>query len=200
VVFDRSGDEQRPFWLEHFSPRPTVYATAGTAVNKTLGLLETFVAALRDEPLNMILTIGRDRDPAEFGALPENVHVERYIPQSLVLSACDLVLSHCGSGTMYAALDRGLPMVNVPIGMDQLENAARCTALGLGVTVEASALGVDGIRAAVREVLADSAYRERAQRMQRDMHALPGPDEVVALLERLAAEKRPYAPSAVAQS
>jgi MGT family glycosyltransferase len=170
-----------------------VYATAGTSVNRTPGLLESFAAALRDEPINVILTIGRDRDPAEFGALPDNVHVERYIPQSLVLSACDAVLSHCGSGTMYAALDSGLPMVNVPMGMDQFENAARCAALRLGVTVESSALSDDAVRAAVREILANPSYRDNAQRVQRDMHALPGPGDVVALLERLAVEKRPYA-------
>jgi UDP:flavonoid glycosyltransferase YjiC (YdhE family) len=197
VVFDRSGEEQAPVWLRDLPRRPTVYATAGTTVNRTPGLLETFVAALADEPINAIVTIGRDRDPAEFGLLPENVHLERYIPQSLVLPICDLVLSHCGSGTMYAALDHGLPMVSVPIGMDQLENADRCAALQLGVTVQFSALSADAIRGAVRQVVADPSYRERAQRMQRDMHALPGPGEVVPLLERLAVEKRPYTRAAV---
>jgi UDP:flavonoid glycosyltransferase YjiC (YdhE family) len=191
VVFDRSGAEQRPAWLDYLPAGRTVYATAGTMVNKTPGLLEAFVAALCAEPVNVIVTTGRDRDPADFGPLPENVHIERYIPQSLVLPACDVVLSHCGSGTMYAALDHGLPMVNVPIGMDQPDNAARCAALGLGVTVEWPAPSVDAIRAAVGEVLAEPAYRQNAQRIQHDMHALPGPDEVVALLERLAVEKQP---------
>src|SRR5207253_11204768 len=56
VVFDRSGDEQRPEWLAELPAGPTVYATAGTAVNRTPGLLESFLAALRDEPVNLILT------------------------------------------------------------------------------------------------------------------------------------------------
>src|SRR5215471_19606892 len=101
--------------------------------------------------------------------------------------------------TRYAALDGGLPMVNVPIGMDQLENAGRCAALGLGVTEEFPDLSVDAIRAAVREVLGDAKYRENAQRMQREMQALPAPSDVVALLERQAAEQRPYAEAVVAQ-
>jgi UDP:flavonoid glycosyltransferase YjiC (YdhE family) len=199
VVFDRSGEEGLPVWLPELPSRPTVYATAGTAVNRTAGLLETFSAALADEPINAILTIGRDREPSEFVGLPHNVHVERYIPQSLVLSACDLVVSHCGSGTMYATLDSGLPMVNVPIGMDQLENAARCAALGLGVTVEFSDMSVEAIRGAVRDVLGDPKYRENARRMQREMQALPAPSDVVALLERLAGEQRPYAQALAAQ-
>jgi UDP:flavonoid glycosyltransferase YjiC (YdhE family) len=52
---------------------------------------------------------------------------------------------------MYAALDNGLPMNNVPIGMDQLENVARCAALRLGLRLESSALSVDALPAAVRE-------------------------------------------------
>jgi UDP:flavonoid glycosyltransferase YjiC (YdhE family) len=197
VVFDQSGGEQRPDWLTDLPAGPTLYATAGTAVNRTPGLVESFLAALRDEPVTLILTIGRDRGPAEFGPGPQpgRVHIERYLPQSLVLSACDLVLSHCGSGTMYAALDHGLSMVNVPVGMDQLENAARCASLKLGLTVDASARMDGAIRDAVREVLADPGYRTNAQRVQQEMQALPAPSDVVAIFERLAGDKQPFAGS-----
>ncbi len=194
IVFDRSGAEQRPDWLAGPGPAPTVYATAGTSsVNRTPGLLESFLAALRDEPVNVILTVGRDRDPAEFGPRPAHVHIERYLPQSLVLDACDLVLSHCGAGTMYGALDHGLPMVNVPVGMDQPENAARCARLGFGLTVDPTTRSPETIRDAVRAVLADPVYRANARRAPQEMHALPGPGEVVAVLERLASHKQPVA-------
>ena len=91
-----------------------MYATLGTGFNKTPGLLEG-IAALRDEPINLTLTVGRDRDPAAFGPQPPNVHVERHVPQSMAFDACDLVVSHCGTRTMLATLDHGLPMVNIPI-------------------------------------------------------------------------------------
>jgi UDP:flavonoid glycosyltransferase YjiC (YdhE family) len=190
VVFDQSGKEERPEWLAALPPVPTVCATAGTTVNKTPGLLESFLDALRDEPINVILTIGRDRDPDDFASHAANVHVERYIPLSMVLPACDLLLSHCGSGTMYAAMDHGLPMVNVPIGMDQPENADRCARLKLGLTIDASVRTPASIRAAVRQVLGDPGFRTNAQRLQRDMHALPLPGEVVPILECLARDKR----------
>jgi UDP:flavonoid glycosyltransferase YjiC (YdhE family) len=67
------------------------------------------------------------------------------------------------------------------------------------VTGEFSDLSVDAIRAAVREVLGDAKYRENAQRMEREVRALPAPSDVVALLERLAAEQRPYAEPLAAQ-
>jgi UDP:flavonoid glycosyltransferase YjiC (YdhE family) len=92
---------------------------------------------------------------------------------------------------MYAALDNGLPMVNVPVGMDQPENAARCAQLHLGVTVAHDARTAESIRAAVRKVLTDSRYRTNAERMQAAMHARPPPSEIVSLLEELARERRP---------
>jgi MGT family glycosyltransferase len=195
VVFDQSGHEQRPDWLNDAVSGATVFATAGTQVNKTPGLLESFLAALRDEPVTLILTIGRDRDPAEFGPQPDHVHIEPYIPESLVLNGCDLVLSHCGSGTLYAALDNGLPMVNVPIGMDQFENAADCERLRVGLTVDPTMRTAEAIRSAVRQVLADPSYRSNAQHVQQEIQALPGPSEVVSVLERLARDKQSFAGS-----
>jgi MGT family glycosyltransferase len=185
VVFDQSGREAPPDWLDDLTAHPTVYATAGTGFNRTPGLLESFFAALRDEPINLILTVGRDRDPASFGRQPSNVHIERYIPQSMVFGVCDLVVSHGGTGTMLAALHYGLPMVNVSIAADQPENAARCVELGLGVTVDSEHRTPAAIRAAVRSVLAEPNYRRRAQRLGAEMRAMPPLERGVQILERL---------------
>jgi UDP:flavonoid glycosyltransferase YjiC (YdhE family) len=194
VTFDQSGPEGRPDWLAALPERPTVYATMGTFANRFPGLLEALLAALREEPINLILTVGRDRDPAEFGPQPSNVHVERYIPQSLVLDACDLVVSHCGSGSMLAALDRGLPMVNIPIAADQPWNARRCAQARVGLTVDPEERTPEAIRTAARTVLSDPIYRQDAQRMRAAIRVLPGPETAVTLLERLAVENYPSTP------
>ena len=47
------------------------------------------------------------------------------------------------------------------------------------------------IRAAIREILDNGAYRADARRVSREMKSLPGLDYAVALLERLAIEKKP---------
>ena len=191
AIFDRSGDETVPSWVADLPAQSTVFATLGTAFNHTPGVFSAILDDLRDEPLNLILTVGRDRDPTEFGPQPTTVHIERYIPQSLILPACDLVVSHCGSGTMLAALDQGLPLVNVPIGADQPENAARCDALGVSMTVPAGQYRPGAIRAAVYTVLTDRSYRANAERVRDVMAAWPGPEHAVELLERLAIDKQP---------
>ena len=59
-----------------------------------------------------------------------SVRVERFVPQEDVLPACAAAVVHGGSGTTLAALAHGLPLVLVPQGADQFENAARVEAAG----------------------------------------------------------------------
>lgn len=185
--FDRSGDEQLPGWLAVLPDRPTVYATLGTAYNHETGLFEAILEALSGEPVNLILTIGRNRDPGEFGSQPANIRIERYIPQSLLFPYCDLIVTHGGFNTVLAALSAGVPLVVIPLGADQFTNAARCVSLGVGKAIEPRMRTPEAIRAAVGEVLADPAYRENARRLQSRMESLPGPEYGVRLLEEFVA-------------
>jgi len=189
--FDRSGAEALPAWVAGLPERPTVYATLGTAFNQRPDLFAAVIAALRDEPVNLIVTVGRDMDPAQFGALPPNVHIERYIPQTLLFPRCAAVVTHGGFGTVLSALSHGLPLVVIPIGADQPANARRCTALGVGRSLAPAAVTPATVREAVRAVLDGPGYRRQAEGLRAEMAALPGPEYAVALLERLAVEQQP---------
>ena len=193
VPFDRSGDESLPAWVSDLPDRPVVYATMGTAFNQVPGILEAIVAGLRDEPITLIMTTGRDRDPASFGAQPSTVHIERYIPQSLLFPHCDLVLTHGGSGTVLTTLGHGLPMVIVPVSADQPDNAGRCEQLGVAKVISPDNRTAEAFRQAVAEVLSDPRYRSNAQRLREEMEQLPSLEDAVGWLERLAAEQQPLA-------
>lgn len=196
--FSQSGAEELPGWvaeLDRQGERPTVYATLGTFDNERTDILASILEALRDEPINLVLTVGRNRDPQEFGEQPPNVHVARYIPHNLLLPHCDLVLCHGGSGTIMDALSLGLPMVLIPIAADQPENAQRCIEAGVASVVEPGQPTEAGlpqaIRDATREVLGDPRYRRAAQRLRHEIEELPGLEYPVALLEKLAADHAP---------
>jgi MGT family glycosyltransferase len=155
------------------------------------GVFEAIIVGLRDELVNLIVTVGRDRDPAEFGAQPPNVHIERYIPQSLIFPRCDLVIAHGGWNTVLAALSHSLPLVVIPLGADQPLNAQRVAALGVGRVIERAHLMAETVREAAWEVLQNPHYRHNAQRIRAEMESLPGPEHAVTLLERLVQEKKP---------
>jgi MGT family glycosyltransferase len=144
-----------------------------------------------DLPIDLIVTVGRHIDPVELGPQPANVHIERFVPQSSVLPRCSAVVSHGGSGSVIGALAHGVPAVLLPMGADQPLNAARCVALGVAQVLDAVTATPEDVREAVATVLADAAYRRAAERIRKEIAALPGPAHAVSLLERLAAERRP---------
>lgn len=193
--FSRSGKEDLPLWLPELEKRPTVYATLGTFDNHRTDILTAILEGLRDEPVNLILTVGRNRDPREFGDQPSNVYIERYIPHNLVLPYCDLVLCHGGSGTVMDALSLGLPMLLIPIAADQPDNAQRCREVGAARVIEPDGrAGTDlprAIRDATRELLGNPVYGQAAQLLRKEIEGLPGLEYAVALLERLVVERIP---------
>ncbi len=192
LALGAAGDNTAPPWIAVLPGAPTVYFTLGTVFNMESGdLFARVLAGLRDLPINLVVTVGRHIDPEEFGPQPANVHIERYIPQALLLPHCSLVVSHGGSGSVIGALAHGLPMVLIPMGADQPLNAARCEALGVGRVLDAVKATPDTVREAVSNALADPTYRRAAERLRDEIAALPGPPHAVTLLERLAAEKRP---------
>jgi UDP:flavonoid glycosyltransferase YjiC (YdhE family) len=111
LAFDAARDDANPPWLTCHKDVPTVYFTLGTVYNMESGdLFQRVLTGLRDLPVNLIVTVGRDLDPDELGTQPANVHIERFIPQAALLPHCDLVVSHGGSGSVLGALAHGLPM------------------------------------------------------------------------------------------
>jgi UDP:flavonoid glycosyltransferase YjiC (YdhE family) len=193
--FDRSGDEGAPEWPLAVPDAPLVYATLGTVVNTRTEILGAFIEALRHERVNLVVTVGRDGEPDQFGPQPPNVRIERYIPQTLLFPRCDLVISHGGSNTMLAALAHGIPQVMVPITADQPDNAERCAAVGVARMVPLAEATAASIREAAFAVLVDPSYRRAAERTRDEMAELPGTDHVVALLGRLARDRVPIVAS-----
>jgi UDP:flavonoid glycosyltransferase YjiC (YdhE family) len=169
----------------------TVYFTLGTIFNLESGdLFERVLAGLRDLPIDVVATVGGNLDPHELGPQPDNVRVERYLPQSEVLPSCSAVVSHAGSGTVLAALAHGLPSALLPMGADQPQNAARCEELGAARVLDAVTATPETVRDAVADVLSNPTYRSAAERIADEIAALPGPARAVALLERLATSSR----------
>ena len=190
--FDHSGDEVLPAGLARLPARPTVHASLGTVFHRTPGIFTAILEALRDEPVNLILAVGRDQDPAGFGPQPPNVYIERYIPHSLLLPRCDLAITHGGLSSVMASLNHTQPMVLIPLaGGDQRGNAARCAALGLGRVIPPDRRTPEAVRAEVRAVLRDPRYRGNAERFRGEIDTLPGVDRAVELLEAVVLHKQP---------
>jgi UDP:flavonoid glycosyltransferase YjiC (YdhE family) len=179
-----------PPWLDDLAPRPTVLASMGTVFHRTPGLQETILEALRDEPVNLLIALGFDQDPARLGPLPPHVHVQPTLPQVALLPRCALLVTHGGFNSVKEALAEGVPLVLVPVAGDQPYCASRCQALGAGRLIGPDQRNTTVIRAAVRTILADPGYRQHAQQMRDEIRALPPPAAAVTALEQVTEEHK----------
>jgi UDP:flavonoid glycosyltransferase YjiC (YdhE family) len=180
--------EGLPPWLDQLAGRPTVLVSMGTVFHRTPGLQEAILAALRDEPVNLLIALGFDQDPARLGPLPPHVRVQPTLPQVALLPRCALLVSHGGFNSVKEALAAGVPLVLVPIAGDQPYCASRCQALGVSRVIGPARRNAAAIRAAVRTVLSDPSYRQSARHMRDEIRALPPAAAAVTALEQVADE------------
>ncbi len=185
-----------PGWLARLPDRPTVYVTMGTAFNQVAHLFTAVAQALRDEDVNVVMTVGSGVDTRPLNALGPNIRAEAYIPQDVVLSRSAAVVQHAGYLTTVGALRYGLPMVVIPVAVDQPYHAHRLAAAGAAVHLDHRDLDPAAVRAATRAVLDEPLYRANAQRLQREMLAMPPAEHGITLLEQLAATGRPVVAAA----
>lgn len=168
---------------------PFVYVTLGTVMgnmDESKSLFGVVLGAVRDLPIRVLLTIGKDLPMDALGDVPANVRVERFVPQDDVIPHAAAVVCHGGSGTMLGTAAAGVPMVVVPMFADQPQNAERVAALGAGLALPKGKATPEGIRAALSRVLAESSFTDVARKLATEMAALPLTDEVVTEFENLA--------------
>ena len=173
--------EAVPAWLEALPERPTVYVTLGT-VNNALAAFRVLLDGLADIDCNVVATVGLDNDPALLEPLPRNAWVERYVSQALVLPRASAVVAHAGSGAVLATFAHGLPMLLMPTGADQFENADRCVELGAGLVLMPGEVTAEAVRAAVERLIAEPSFRAGAGEVAAEIEAMPAPRDVARRL------------------
>ncbi|WP_418317812.1 nucleotide disphospho-sugar-binding domain-containing protein [Piscinibacter sakaiensis] len=96
--------------------------------------IETVLAVLRAGPWASLVHLVRADDAATSQVAAGGVViVNRLLDLSSTLADADLLVSHAGSGTVYAALQAGVPTLLLPTHAEQLMLARRVAATGAGV-------------------------------------------------------------------
>jgi MGT family glycosyltransferase len=179
-------------WLDRIpSVRPWVHVTEGTSHFTDHVVLRAAAEGLADAPVEAILTTGRGRTVPALDDVAGNVHVTDWLSHDVLLDRCAAVVTTGGMGTVMAALRAGVPLVVVPTGWDKPATAQRVVAAGVGVRLDPRRCTAARLRAAVDRVLGDPGIRARARRAAERLAAAPGPAGAAALIEGLAASRRP---------
>jgi UDP:flavonoid glycosyltransferase YjiC (YdhE family) len=177
--FDESAETQ-PF-RPPLGSGPIVYATLGTVptFNRAPGVLRAIIDGLADQDLRLIVTTGPGSDPAGLGPVKPNVTVTPYVRQSAILPDCALAITHGGAGSTLGALRHGVPVLVLPRGApSQQRMAERCGRAGVGRSLAPDEIEPERILTEAKVLLADDAYKLRAEALAAEMAELPSPADV----------------------
>ena len=109
-LWDKPDRQKCPEWLQHLDrDRPLVYVTEATIGTSEPFLLNQAARALQDLPVQVVMTTGKQRDPAQLKKQfpAPNLRFEAYVPQSDLLPRTSVMVTLGGSGGVLAALTLG---------------------------------------------------------------------------------------------
>ncbi|MBV9563363.1 MAG: glycosyltransferase [Bradyrhizobium sp.] len=134
------------------SNRPRVLIACSTGAQGQGELFQRVIHAMGQLDIEAVATAGPNLDIDMFHA-PDNVRLLRSAPHDTVMSEVSLVISQGGHGTVNRALIHALPLLVLPMGRDQGDNAARVEAKGAGLRLSPDASETEIASAAARLIL-----------------------------------------------
>jgi MGT family glycosyltransferase len=169
-AFEPYAREWTSPWSPMMNREPLIVLSFSTSFMDQQALAQRALDAVAGLPVRALLTAGPALDPQAL-RVPANGRVVSYVPHRTVFPHASLVVTHAGWQTVNAALAHGVPLVCIPDGRDQPDNAARVVACGAGVRVAKNA-SPRKLRHVIAQTLDDAALRRgedggRARRRRR---------------------------------
>lgn len=164
--------------------RPLVAVGFSTTFQNHGAVLQNVIDALAPVPARVLVTLGGSICPSEVTPAP-NCAIVDSAPHKAVMEGASVAVTHGGHGTVMRALAARVPMLVIPHGRDQNDNAARVTHRGAGLALMPDA-SVEALRAACLRLLNEPAFRAAARRLGDVVAADAEQSTLVRELERAA--------------
>jgi MGT family glycosyltransferase len=180
------------WWADLDGSTPIVHITQGTVANASPELIAPALEGLTGEDVLVVVsTGGRPVEEVGLGRLPANARVGTFISYPELLPRTAAMVTNGGYGGVQMALSYGVPLIVAGTTEDKPEVAARVAWSGAGINLKTAAPTPARVRNAVRALLDDQRYRERAQALQAEYARYDAVTLGANLIERLAATGRP---------
>lgn len=183
------GEPAQP-WISPWpgpESRPLVAVAFSTTFQNHAGVLQRTIDAAAGLPVRTLVTLSQIGEN-EVRAAANSVLVPS-APHDAVMREASVVVTHGGHGTVMRALVNHLPMLIIPHGRDQTENAIRITVRGAGLSLPPSA-SREEIAGAIRRLLEEPSFAAAARRLGSAVAQEIRDSPVVELLEALALKPR----------
>jgi MGT family glycosyltransferase len=133
--------------------------------------------------MQLVLSIGPTLDPKQIKSLPAHSIVVTDAPQVELLRRSALCITHAGLNTTLESLAQGVPMVAIPVSLDQPGVATRIVYTKTGGYVPLRELTAPKLSALIDEVLSNPEYNQNANKMKQAIVQTKGLEKAVDLLE-----------------
>jgi UDP:flavonoid glycosyltransferase YjiC (YdhE family) len=181
-------DWQPPsFWHELDGPRPVVHVTQGTLANAAPDLIAPALEGLASEDMLVVVATG-NRPPESLGlsAVPANARISLFLSYAELLPKTAAMVTNGGYGGVQMALASGVPIAVAGASEDKPEVAMRVAWSGAGLNLKTARPRPRDVRRAVRALLDEPRYRERAQALAREYASYDAIKLAVEIVEGLA--------------
>ncbi|MDP9601963.1 UNVERIFIED_ORG: MGT family glycosyltransferase [Variovorax paradoxus] len=175
------------WWHELDDGRRVVLVTQGTLANQNPAQLigPTLQGLAGAGDIQVIATTGGPAPAALNMAVPANARVLPFLPYDRLLPKVHAMVTNGGYGSVNHALSLGVPLVVSGATEEKPEIAARVAWSGAGINLGNGQPGARQIGDAVRRLLNEPAYRQRAGVLRDDFARHRALDEIAAALEAL---------------
>jgi UDP:flavonoid glycosyltransferase YjiC (YdhE family) len=181
--------------LERFleaGPPPVVFTLGSSAVQQSGTFYQESLEAVRKLGCRAVLLVGSNkfREP-----LPARTAVFPYVPFSEIFPRASVVVHSGGIGTCGQALAAGRPVLVMPYGFDQPDNAARLERLGVARVISPRKYAARRAAAELDRLRSDAAYARRATEVARLVREEDGVQSACDAIESHIASRPSRSPS-----
>lgn len=164
---------------------PPIVFTLGSSLIWLAGdFYKIAIEACRTMGRRALLLTG-DKRSLPTGELPETIAAFDYAPHNLVMPLASCVVHQGGIGTTAQALRSGRPMLVVPHGQDQPDNARRCVKLGVGRSIPAAKLTVQKLIDELTQIINNPSFAEQAKIVGQKIRSEDGTKTACDEIERV---------------
>jgi len=185
--YDRKDDRQVSSDLFEFldAGEPPVLFTLGSSL---VWIARDFnrvsIEAAQQLGRRALLLVGDKRNLPQT-KLPEGVAAFDYAPHSVVMPRASVIVHQGGIGTTGQALRAGRPMLVVPFGQDQPDNARRCERLGIARTLSHTRFTTPRVVAELSQLLNNPNYSEQAEKIGKEVEDENGTKRACDAIEQV---------------
>lgn len=164
-MIPKHDEVESPSWIESLDPaKPVIFVTQGTIANYDFTqLLQPALDGLANEPVQVVATAGGA--DASGVRVPANARLEGYLSYAAILPKTAVFVTNGGYNGVQMALRAGVPLISAGASEDKPFVSARVAWSGCGIDLKTGTPTAEQIRDAVRSILAESSYRQKAQAM-----------------------------------